>query len=152
MVLRACGHGLRTLVVQFVKSDPSTGELAAIKHLPGVEIIQAGCGFIPAETDPAFGVHQQAAQRGLDLSAEALASGKYQMIILDEICVAVSRKLLSEKKVEEIIRKAAPETCVVLTGRNAPENFVSLADTVTEMRSLKHGFQTGRKAQRGIEY
>ncbi len=152
LVLRACGHGLRTLVVQFVKSDASTGEVAGIKHLPGVEIVQAGCGFIPPETDPAFDGHRKAAQRGLDLAADALTSGKYEIVILDEICVAVSRNLLSGKKVEEVIRKAAPGTSVVLTGRNAPENFVALADTVTEMRAVKHGLQIGRKAQKGIEH
>ncbi|HSR13916.1 MAG TPA: cob(I)yrinic acid a,c-diamide adenosyltransferase [Thermodesulfobacteriota bacterium] len=152
LALRASGHGLGTVVIQFVKSDASTGEVAAIKRLPGVEIVLAGRGFIPPEGDPEFALHREAAQMGLDLAAEALISGKYQVVILDEICLAVSRKLISGEKVEEVIRSAVPDMCVVLTGRNAPENLVALADTVTEMRSVKHGFQAGRKAQKGVEH
>lgn len=152
LALRASGHGLKTLIIQFLKSNLSTGEIAGIKHLPGVEIIQEGCGFVPSETDADFIRHREAAGKGLNLAAEALACGNYQMVILDEICVAVSRKLLSEERVMEVISKAAPETCVVLTGRNAPAGFISLADTVTEMRAVKHGFRNGRKAQKGVEH
>jgi cob(I)alamin adenosyltransferase len=152
MVLRASGHGLRSLVIQFIKSDPATGELAGCKFLPGVEIIQAGLGFVPEERDPEFFRHREAAQRGLSLASDALLSGRYPLLVLDEICLAVSRKLLTEESVTKVIRKARAESCVVLTGRDAPAGLVSLADTMTEMRAVKHGFESGRKAQKGVEY
>jgi cob(I)alamin adenosyltransferase len=152
MVLRASGHGMKALVIQFVKSDPTTGELAACRHLAGVEIVQAGRGFIPEQTSDAFQEHCNAAREGLDLAERALSSGKYGLIILDEICAAVSKGLLDEKQVVEVVRKGNLDTCVVMTGRHATAGLLSLADTVTEMRPVKHGLAEGFKAQRGVEY
>ncbi|MDI6795043.1 MAG: cob(I)yrinic acid a,c-diamide adenosyltransferase, partial [bacterium] len=88
MAFRACGHGMQALVIQFIKNEAGTGEIAAGKHLPGLEIIQTGQGFVPPETDPQFSRHQKAAQEGLCLAAEAIKSRKYDLIVLDEICTA----------------------------------------------------------------
>lgn len=152
MALRACGHGQRVLVIQFVKSDASTGEIAGISHLPGAELRQAGLGFIPPGTDPAFEEHCRAAEAGLDEAALALSSGGYDLVILDEICLAVSRCLLQEKDVAGMLKNACPETCIVLTGRDAPPGLLDLADTVTEMRMVRHGLAAGIRAQKGVEY
>lgn len=73
------------------------------------------------------------------------------MVILDEVCVAVAKGLLEEKRVVDAVRQAKPDGCVVLTGRGASESLLSLADTVTEMRCIKHGARTGRTAQKGVE-
>jgi cob(I)alamin adenosyltransferase len=151
-VLRASGHGMKALVIQFVKSDAATGELAACRRLGGVEIVQAGRGFIPEETSDSFQEHCQSAQKGLDLAEQALTSGSYDLIVLDEICPAVRKGLLSEELVIEVLSKGSPETCVVMTGRDATAGLMSLADTVTEMHPVKHGFRDGWQAQKGVEY
>lgn len=152
MAIRASGHGLRTLIVQFIKSNSSTGEIPALKNLPGVEIVQTGKGFVPARSDPHYPLHQQSARDGLKLVAEAIASRKYHLVILDEVCTAVSKELLDEEKVAEAIGQADGETCLVLTGRGAPKGLLDLADTVTEMCCIKHGFQAGIPAQEGVEF
>lgn len=152
MVLRASGHGMKSLVIQFVKSDADTGELAACRQISGVEIVQAGRGFVPDRTDPLFQEHRQAAEQGMDLAERALLSGGYDLVILDEICIAVWKGLLDEKRIIDAVLKGGPGTCVVMTGRNATAGLTSLADTVTEMRMVKHGFTEGFEAQKGVEY
>ncbi len=152
MVLRASGHGHKTLVVQFIKNDASTGELEGCRRLPGVEITQAGRGFVPDPSSASFAEHKLAAETGLDLAADALKSGDYDLVVLDEVCLAVSKGLLEEERVVESVRERDPETCVVLTGRHCPPGLTSLADTVTEMRCVKHGLQAGFKAQEGVEF
>jgi cob(I)alamin adenosyltransferase len=152
MALRASGHGLRTLILQFIKANSSVGEIAACRHLPGVEISQTGLGFVPERSEPSFSEHRRAAQEGLGLALKALTSGRYDLVILDEICTAVSRGLLDEECVVEAVRQAHPQACVVMTGRNATRALIELADTVTEMRSIKHGFMEGRVAEKGVEY
>lgn len=152
MALRASGHGMRSLIIQFVKSDESTGEVIALKHLPGIEIVQAGRGFLPAKDAPNFSEHRRAAEEGMRYAAEALASGKWDVVVLDEIANAVFRKILNAREVIKAVENAAPKTVIVLTGRHASEEFVKVADTVTEMHPIKHGFETGWTAQRGVEF
>ena len=152
MVLRASGHGLRSLVIQFVKSDRSTGELAGAKYLPGVEIVQTGRGFLPEPGHPEFAGHREAAARGLDLASRAIDSRENDLIVLDEICHAVAKGLLPEEEVIDAIRRAGPDTCIVLTGRGATPGLVAVADTVTEMHCRKHGFAAGCKARKGVEF
>jgi cob(I)alamin adenosyltransferase len=152
MILRARGHGIPAAVIQFIKSDRETGEFAALHKMAGVEIVVTGLGFVPPSTDPRFADHRRAAEEGLRISAEAVLSGRYGLIILDEICTAVSLNLLSEETILATIRKAAPACIVVLTGRNATEGLIRAADTVSEIRCIKHGFDHGRKAEKGVEY
>ena len=152
MALRASGHGMRILILQFIKANSSVGEIAACRHLPGVEIGQTGLGFVPKPSHSSFPGHRRAAEEGLELARKALQSGQYDLVILDEICTAVSRGLLEEECVIEAVRQAHPVACVVMTGRNATRALIDLADTVTEMRSIKHGFAEGRAAEKGVEY
>lgn len=152
MALRASGHGMRVRIIQFIKADSATGEVAAVKHLPGVELIQTGLGFVPPEDSHAFPDHREAAQRGLLLAEDATRSGGDDLIILDEICNAIALHLLSEERVVAVLRLAGPRQTIVLTGRDAPESLVELADTVTVMQERKHGLRSGRPAQRGVEY
>ncbi len=152
MALRASGHGLRTLIIQFVKADSSTGELAALGKLPEIELVQTGLGFLPEADDPHFTEHCEAARRGLSRAAEAINSGAWQLIILDEVGYAVHRGLLSEPEVSKVVEQAQPECCIVLTGRGATAGLIALADTVTDMRCVKHAHQAGRQAEKGVEF
>ncbi len=152
MALRASGHNLSVRIIQFIKNDATTGELKAVENLPGVELIQRGCGFIPPATSRAFARHREAAEQGLILAAEAIASGNYDLVVLDEICTAVSSGLLGEKAVTDLMQNTPAGRCLVLTGRGATPGMIELADTATEMQCLKHGLTAGLPAQKGVEY
>ncbi|MFP4028652.1 MAG: cob(I)yrinic acid a,c-diamide adenosyltransferase [Candidatus Brocadiia bacterium] len=151
MALRASGHGMRTLVIQFCKADSSTGEIDAIEQLAGCEILQSGLGWIPEPSRPEFKKHQEAAQEGLKKAQTAVQSGDYDLIVLDEISLAVRESILEENQVLQLIGNAPSDLCLVLTGRDAPQSFCDAADTVTKMQCIKHGLHTGRKAQEGVE-
>jgi len=150
MALRAAGSGMRVWVVQFAKSNPS-GEVRAAAKLPGIEIVQAGLGFLPPADSQHFPRHQAAAQAGLRQAGEAIACGRFDMVVLDEVCVAVDRGLIEERQVIEVLRQARAGTVVVLTGRGATEGLIEQADTVTEMRCVKHAQTAGWPAQKGVE-
>ena len=152
MALRAHGHGIPVAVIQFVKSDTETGEFTALKGMAGVEIAVTGLGFVPRPTDPRFADHRRAAEEGLRLAGEAAFSGRYGLVVLDEVCMAVALNLLAEDAVLAVLREAAPDCTVVLTGRGATEGLIKAADTVSEIRCIKHGFDSGRKAQKGVEF
>ncbi len=152
MALRAAGHGMPTRIIQFLKADASTGELAAFSAFSHVQMQQVGKGFVPKPEHPSFPEHRAAAEHGLQLAAEALRGGQYHLIVLDEICTAVERSLILEADIVEIVRLARPGTVLALTGRGAPPAVIALADTVTSMQCIKHGMQTGHKAQKGVEF
>ncbi|MGE5799930.1 MAG: cob(I)yrinic acid a,c-diamide adenosyltransferase [Syntrophaceae bacterium] len=152
MALRAAGHGMRTAIIQFIKSRPIMGEIAALRHLPGVEIILVGRGFLPDKDSREFDEHRRAAEEGLRRAEEIIASGDRNLVVLDEIANAVFKGLLEERSVVEVVEKASPGTIVVMTGRYAPAGLLAIADTVTDMQSIKHGFQAGWKTQPGVEY
>lgn len=151
MAFRMSGHGLRTCVIQFIKSDATVGEIAAAAASANIEIHPTGLGFLPPAERPQFAEHRAAAQAGLSKAAELLASGRFALMVLDEICLAVARGLIDEEQVVELLAQAPPQTCLVMTGREATPALIALADTVTEMRCLKHGMQAGRPAQPGVE-
>ncbi|HAS84432.1 MAG TPA: cob(I)alamin adenolsyltransferase [Verrucomicrobia bacterium] len=151
MAVRAAGHGMSVLILQFIKADATTGELAAFAMLPTVTIIQTGKGFVPAPHRPEYASHREAAEVGLRQVAEAITSGRYALMVLDEVCTAVERGLLVEASVVEVVKRAPAEMVMVLTGRGATDGLMQLADTVTEMRCIKHGANTGWRAQKGVE-
>jgi cob(I)alamin adenosyltransferase len=151
MVLRAAGHGQAVKMIQFIKADSKTGELAACQRLPGVEIVQMGRGFIPPPTSAKFAVHRDAAVKALEAAAEAVASDKYDLIVLDEICVAIAKNLIAEEKVLEMIERAPEKLCLVLTGRDASQRLIEQADTVSEVKCIKHALNAGVWAQTGVE-
>jgi cob(I)alamin adenosyltransferase len=152
MVLRALGHGMRAAVYQFVKDDDTTGELTALGRFEGAHIVQLGLGFVPPKTSPAFRAHKEAACNGLEEAGRAMASGQWDIVVLDEVNIAVSMELVAEGDVVAAVQGASVDTVVVLTGRNAAPGLVDLADTVTEMRIVKHGYAQGREAQKGVEF
>jgi cob(I)alamin adenosyltransferase len=151
IVLRAAGHDMPTLVLQFVKQDATTGELAAAERLKTVDFEQTGLGFLPPDGDPRMDPHREAAEAGLARASEAILTGQYSLVVLDEICFAVDRGLLSEADVLALLEQAPPHVNIVMTGRGATAGLIEAADTVSEIRCLKQASQQGRGAQTGIE-
>jgi cob(I)alamin adenosyltransferase len=151
MALRAVGHGQRVLFVQFVKADASTGEVDGARHLPGFRLVQTGLGFVPTPADAAYLAHQRAAVEGLGIVEQALLHGSADLVVLDEVCVAVAKGLLEVETVLAAIGNAASGANVVLTGRDAVPALIAAADTVTEMGCVKHALQAGRGADAGVE-
>ena len=150
--LRAVGNGLRVLMVQFIKGSWHYGELDAVESFgEKFEIRPMGKGFLKLGGEPAP-EHIEAAEEAWKFSREAIFSGRYDMIILDEINYTVSYGLLPVEKVTEALGEKPEELHLILTGRNAPPEIVELADLVTEMREVKHPYQKGIDAQQGIEY
>lgn len=150
MAMRASGHDMKVFIIQFVKQS-ETGEIVSAARMENIRFEQAGLGFVPQSGSREFAKHKKAAKKGLALTQEAIESSDYDLIILDEVCVAVNKGLLNEKDVAEVIFKAEPKISLVLTGRGATAGLIDLADTVTEMRCVKHGMNSGTPAQRGVE-
>jgi len=151
MAMRALGHGMRVKIIQFIKADDSTGEVAFAQRVQRLEIVQTGLGFVPKKGHKNFEKHVVAALKGIELAREVLVSADYSMVVLDEICSTVQLGLLEEQAVLDLISHAENSKIVVLTGRNATSGLIAIADTVTEMRCIKHGYETGKKAQPGVE-
>ncbi|MFQ5817186.1 MAG: cob(I)yrinic acid a,c-diamide adenosyltransferase [Terriglobia bacterium] len=153
LALRAVGSGLRVLMVQFIKGSWHYGELDAAKLLgeDKFTIKPMGRGFVKlgGEIDPA---DKQAAEEAWAFAREKIFSGEYDMIILDEINYAISYGLIGVAPVVEALEKKPEAVHLILTGRNAARELVARADLVTEMREVKHPYQQGIVAQRGIEY
>jgi cob(I)alamin adenosyltransferase len=150
---RAVGSGLRVLMVQFIKGSWHYGELDTAEMLgPEKFVIRPmGKGFVKlsGEADPE---HKKAAEEAWGFAREKIFSGEYDMIILDEINYALSYGLIPAEPVLEALRQKPEQLHVILTGRSARLEIVELADLVTEMREVKHPYQKGIEAQRGIEY
>jgi len=150
-VLRASGHGFRTYIIFFMKSELPHGEIAALRHLPNVEVAKyGGLKFVnPDRIKP-----EDIAKAGEALAAarEAMLGGRYDLIVLDELNVAVAFKLVELDEVIKLIKDKPPEVELVLTGRYADPKLVESADLVTEMRKIKHPYDKGVPARRGIEY
>jgi len=154
IVLRAVGHGFKVLMIQFIKGEWYYGELSSSKRLtPEFEMIAAGKGFIGIlDDDHEFVEHKKSAENALSLAREKILSKKYDIIILDEINYAINLKLLSTNQVLELIKERPKQTSIVLTGNYAPNEIIKVADLVTEMNDIKHPYQKGIKAKRGIDY
>ena len=151
--LRAVGCGMRVLVLQFLKGSWHYGELDAVEAFAGNFVMkQMGRGFVKvggAETDPEDVRLVEAAWAE---AREAIYSGEWDMVVLDEINYAIGYGMLDPAMVADALRNRPEMVHVILTGRNAHPLLVELADTVTEMREVKHAYQKGILAQRGIEY
>jgi cob(I)alamin adenosyltransferase len=151
---RAVGQGLRVLMVQFIKGSWHYGELDAAKMLgeDKFEIRPMGRGFIKiggVDTDPE---DIKLCEECWSFGREQIYSGKYDLVILDEINYVISYKILDPEKVADALAKRPEQVHVICTGRNAHPKLVELADLVTEMREVKHPYTKGILAQRGIDY
>jgi cob(I)alamin adenosyltransferase len=147
---RGWARGWRVAVVQFIKGGQwKTGERKLADHLD-IEWHTLGDGFTWESTDMDETVAK--GRHAWDVASAKLASGDYELLILDELTYAVKYGWVPVEDVVAAVRDRAPRTHVVITGRDAPEPIVELADTVTEMRKVKHAYDQGIKAKKGIEY
>ncbi len=149
--LRAVGHGLKVLVIQFMKGKKYGEIIAAEKYLPGITVCLCGLDSFVMRENPAP-VDVELARQGVNIAGKALSSGEYDMVILDEINVVLDFKLVPVGEVVEMIKGRAPNIDVILTGRYAPPEIIELADTVSEINEVKHHYAAGVKERAGIEY
>ncbi len=153
MALRAAGHGLKTLMIQFIKGSWKYGELESIRKLaPYFTVKPMGKGFIRFDKNGPGPEDIQAVEEAWDYFKQEMRSGSNHMIILDEINYAVGYQLIAIDEVLETITSKPDDLHLILTGRNAHPELIEKADLVTEMREIKHPFQKGIKAQKGIEF
>jgi cob(I)alamin adenosyltransferase len=155
--MRAAGQDKLILMIQFIKSGQTSGEHKFVKKLKTqnlkLKIIPAGKGFVKILGDKKhLSVHKKAAQNALKLVQKAIKGKKWDLIILDEINVAVNLKLIKASDVLKILKSASKDINIILTGRGAPKSFIQKADLVTEMKEIKHPFQKRKKAKKGIEF
>jgi cob(I)alamin adenosyltransferase len=151
--LRAVGNGMKVLMLQFLKGSWHYGELDAVKSFGGNWVMkQMGRGFVKvggAETDPE---DVRMVEEAWSEAEKAIHSGEWDLIILDEINYAISYNMLDPAKVVAALKGKPEQVHIILTGRNAHPSIVEIADTVTEMKQVKHAYEKGVLAQRGIEY
>ena len=154
MVLRACGHGMRVSMVQFMKGDLYTGEWDGIEKLScRVELIPTGMGFCGIQGNPfPHSAHREAAQEAIRIAREKIESAQYDLVVLDEINNALKLKLVDLDQVMELIRMKPPLTHLILTGRDAHPDVIELADTVSEVNEVKHAYRKGIEPQPGIDF
>ena len=154
LVLRAIGYNHKVCMVQFLKGSWHYGELDSAKRLePEFELIAAGKGFVGILDDKSPREdHVKAANEALIIGKEKILSGKYDVIILDEINYAIQLELIKLNDVLGIIKSKPAELDLVLTGDHAAKEVIELADLVTEMKEIKHPFKSGIKAKKGIDF
>lgn len=149
LAIRAAGAGKKVFMAQFVKGM-HYAELDALKRFPEIEIKQYGldCFIVNQPTQNDI----DAARKGLDEVSEIIAQNKFDIIILDEICIALFYHLFEMDQVLAILKTKPVEMEIILTGRYAPVELYEIADLVTEMTEIKHYYTKGIKARKGIEY
>jgi cob(I)alamin adenosyltransferase len=154
MALRACGHGMRVCIIQFMKGDLYAGEWDGIRKMQcAIELHATGKGFCGIQGNPyPWSEHRANAQDAIDLVREKMASGGFDLMILDEINNALKLKLVDLEQVLEIVRHKPPLMHLVLTGRDAHPDLIELADTVSEVNEIKHAYRMGIEPQPGIDY
>ena len=151
LALRAIGRGLKVYVVQFIKGGFDYGELYVIDRLPNLTLKAFGRGkFVVAKPPEREDV--ELAEEALRLAEEVVSSGEYDVVVLDEVNVALSLKLISLDDVLRLVKTKPKHVELVLTGRSAPDEITEAADLVTEMREVKHPFSRGFPARKGIEH
>ncbi len=151
LALRAVGRGLKVYIIQFIKGGFDYGELYVVNKLPNLTLRAFGRGkFVTAK--PAEADDVRFAQDAFRLAEEVVQGSKYDLVILDEINVALDLKLIDLEEVLKLIKSKPRKVELVLTGRHAPNEVVEAADLVTEMKEIKHPFSRGLQARKGIEY
>ncbi len=158
--VRALGRDKKVLIIQFIKGQRVSGEHKFFDKLKlnkkNFKLVRAGKGFVKILGDKTpFLEHRKAAENALKLAEKEInppvGGQKWDLIILDEINVAVNLKLTKVKDVLKILSKSVSMD-LILTGRNAPKSFIKIADLVTEMKEIKHPFSKGKLAKKGVEY
>lgn len=155
IALRACGHGYKVAMIQFMKKDEDYGEYKTIHSMRGFEIYQVGRNDFVDLEKPAL-IDVELAQAGWVLAQSTIKSMKYDIVILDELNVAIACKMIDVKHVVSFFnndfKNLAKPPEIIITGRYAPEEIISIANLVTEMKEVKHYYQAGVASRRGVDY
>ncbi|EAX46532.1 cob(I)alamin adenosyltransferase [Thermosinus carboxydivorans Nor1] len=151
LALRACGHGFKVCMIQFMKNNPDYGEMKAAHLLPGFKIIPVGRNeFVNLKNPESIDI--QLARDGWELAKVVLRSREYNIVILDEINVAMACGLVDTREVVSFLQEIRGETEILLTGRYAPAEIIAIADLVTEMCEVRHPYSQGLESRQGIDY
>jgi len=154
IAVRACGHNMRVCIIQFMKGDIYAGEWDGVKKMGcEVELIPTGKGFCGIQGNPyPYKEHRINAQEAIQLTFRKMELGEHDILILDEINNALHLRLVDLEQVLEIIRRKPPLMHLVLTGRDAHPQVIELADTVSEIKEVKHAYRKEIEPQPGIDY
>lgn len=147
---RALGHGQRVCVIQFMKGQGEYGERLMVEKVANLDWFVCGKGFVFNKEN--IEEDRRAAEEGFQLAKEKIESDLYDLIILDEITYLPHYDFLDVQKIVDLVLNKPRRLSIIMTGRDAPEQLVEIADTVSVIEPLKHGFENGIKAQEGIEY
>jgi cob(I)alamin adenosyltransferase len=149
--LRAAGQGLKVCFIQFIKGSWQTGEEKALAHFKErIDFFVTGSGFTWQAEDRDKLIRET--RKAFQFAGDKISSGEYDMVILDELTYLVKYGMVEEGEVVEMIRNRPETQHLVITGRDASDGLVAIADLVTEMREIKHPFSHGIKARKGIEF
>ncbi len=150
-ILRAAGHGLNIFIIFFIKGHYAYGEFSTLTKLPNVRIAAFGLRrfFKATDIDPE---EKKEAEAALAIAREAIGSGRYDLVVLDEINVAMDFHLIETDDIIKLIKEKPAHVELILTGRHADARLIEMADLVTEMVKIKHPYDKGVKARKGIEY
>lgn len=149
MIARALGHEMRVAVVQFIKGSGTTGEELFYRRFPEVEYHVMGEGFTWETQDKSNDI--AAAEAAWEKASSFLTDEAFDLVVLDELNIALKLRYLSLDDVIAQLQNRPAMQHVVITGRGAPSALIEIADTVTEMKEIKHAYKAGVKAQRGVE-
>ncbi len=151
MAFRALGHGFKVCVIQFIKGSWKYGELESARRFKDLmDFHVMGGGFTKNSKDR--DKDRELGRKAWEFAREAILSGKYKMVILDELTYLIKYRMVDEDEVVDFLIHRPRDLHVVVTGRNATRSLMEAADMVTEMKALKHPYKSGVKAQRGIEF
>jgi cob(I)alamin adenosyltransferase len=151
LALRAIGRGFKVFVIQFIKGGFDYGELHVVDKLPNFKLAAFGRGKFITDVSPS-GEDAKLAREALKLATEVVNEGEYDIVILDEVNVALNLKLIKLEDVLKLIKTKPKHVELILTGRNAPARLIEVADLVTEMKEIKHPYMKGVQPRKGIEY
>ncbi len=147
---RALGHGQKVCVIQFLKGQGKYGERIMAGNLENLHWFICGKGFVFSKEN--IDEDREVARRGFALAQEKISSDLYDLVILDEITYLPHYNFLEVEPIVELLRNKPKRLSVILTGRNADQQLIDIADTVSVIESMKHAFEQGVKAQKGIEF
>ena len=150
LALRANGAGLKVFIGQFVKGKAYNENEAIAKYLKNITVKQygLGCFIVNLPTDNDI----KAAQKGLEDIRKIIQNGKHNIVIMDEVNIALYYKLIEVDELIELMKSKPDHVELILTGRYAPQEIIDMADLVTEMKEIKHYYQEGIQAREGIEF
>lgn len=149
---RAIGQGMTVAIIQFIKGKWKTGEMEVFRKFDNITHMISGEGFTWDSQDEEADI--KANQKGWDLAKKIIndPESKYQLLILDEFNLVLDYNFVDINEVVTLIKNKPDSLNIIITGRNAPKQIIDIADTVTEMKPIKHAFESGIKAQKGIEF